>query len=726
MASQQSLTDAASSSDTAPISAPATGSAQSSQATSAPASKTPAGDDPAPPLPTSANSSASQAASNPVSSPDAGTSAAAPTEPPARSASASASVSASHPADTESAVPAPAPAPAPTPAPASSATQDSASTANSNPTSVHAVSSPSSPTPASHGHTQSVPEIPLPITKADPVVHSSAPAATATVVPSTESGRVLTPPAQVKDVSHAPLATSAAASPSPQPEVDASPSPAPAPPIASPTVSVSSVNDSEHASGMVQANAQTSQASAAATSTVTDQPETTLSTPFFMTVTDKNNHTTLSVPPVFTSVTVSQLPDGQFTSITHVIANPTGIYGVQVENQKGFFAKSGVVAGVFLVVGVVVASFVVGICLFMRRRRRPRFIDTISRPLPIPDNPFEDPRPISPPEMRYRSSFTDSTLVISGPPRRSGDSPRSPRSPFEERQHQRSPSGQSSSTRSASRLMGLGLAGVGAHGRSASMGSAEAARSRHQSGQSGVSGVGLAITSDQRIDNNAHSRREPTSTSARSSPSVYPPTLPSIHNEDIGELVDVPLDRSGSSHSIHSVTRKPVPSPEPELEHTTVVSPTPRPPQQITTRPPIIPPRSPLRTSLTTPTQPLSPPPYKRPEVPPRPPRDSLTLEMETIVLKAFEPLTPPTSLSSLSPAGSNVGHDAPTPVSPGSSSSHANPFSDTYERQMVQAGPPGIVPGQGWGLPLSPRKDTFYTRRSGSHVRIGRSTDGV
>lgn len=375
--------------------------------------------------------------------------------------------------------------------------------------------------------------------------------------------------------------------------------------------------------------------------------------------------------------------------------------------------------------GVVVASFVVGICLFMRRRRRPRFIDTISRPLPIPDNPFEDPRPISPPEMRYRSSFSDSTIVIGAPPSRSSASPRSPRSPFESRQHQRSPSGQSSG--SASRLMGLGLAGVGAHGRSASMGSAEAARSRHQSGQSGVSGVGLAITSDQRVDNNVRSRREQTSASARSSPSVYPPTLPSIHNEDIGELVDVPLNRSGSSHSIHSVTRKPVPSPEPELEleHAPVMSPTPRPPQQITTRPPIIPPRSPLRTSLTTPTQPLSPPPYKRPEVPPRPPRDSLTLEMETIVLKAFEPLTPPTSLSSLSPAGSNAGHDAPTPISPSTSSSHANPFSDAYERQLAQAGPPGIVPGQGWGLPLSPRKDTFYTRRSGSQVCIDRSESG-
>ncbi|KAI0825075.1 hypothetical protein BC628DRAFT_1419444 [Trametes gibbosa] len=760
MAASQSSTDAAPSSEGAKITdtASATGSAQASQASSAPTSVTRAGDEPAPPSQTSARPSASPAASTSASSP--ASTSAAPASSPSAIASAS---SASHPADTESA------APAPAPAPASSATQANGSSPT--PTSVHAVSSLSSPAikpaPASHDNTQSTPEIPLPHTKADPVVHSTAAASPATpspissgdsagaaaAVPSSEPGPVLTMPAQVKDISRAPAGSTAAAvaasvSPSAvlKPEVDASPAPVQHDP-ASPTVPVSSDNDSKHATGMVQANEQTAPASGTTVSTITDQPETTLSSPVFVTVTDKNHHTTLSEPPVFTSVIVSQLPDGQFTSYTHVIANPTGIYGVTIDNQKGFFANSGLVAGVFLVVGVVAASIAVGVCLFIRRRRRPRFIDTISRPLPMPENPFEDPRPVSPPEMHYRSSFTDSTILITRPARGSGDTRRPNQSPFDERGHRRSNSGESSGGRSAGRYNGLGLAGVGAHGRSTSMGSTNevhAARSRHQSGQSGV--VGLAITSDQRIDGTSpRTPREATSASARSSPSIYPPTLPSLRNEDIGlgELVDVPLGRSGSAGStpsIHSVTRKPVPTPEPEPDPPRpqpegVVAPTPLPPTQQTTtptRPPIVPPRSPLRRiSLPTPTQPLSPPPYKRadagltpspPPAPQRATRDALTLEMESIVLKAFEPLTPPTSLSSLSPAGSSAGHDAsPTFSSSPASDERGSPFGER-ERQLVRTGPPGIPPGQGWGLPLSPRKETFYTRRSGSQVRARRS----
>ncbi|KAI0639461.1 hypothetical protein C8Q77DRAFT_1081356 [Trametes polyzona] len=783
MAVPQSSSDAASSSESVQISASTTGSAKGSQDTTVSATGTRVANDPAPPAQTSARSSEPPGASNPVSSAESASVAptsAAPTDPPA--ASSSVAISASHPADTESAAPAPAPAPASSvPAP----TQDKGTSLS--PTSVHAVSSPSIPTaPASHDQSRStVPvEIPLPITKAAPapVVHSTAAAppvspasdsddtgaAAASGVPSSEPGPVLTlPPAQVKDVSHAPAgatATAAAASPNSKPEVDASPSPAPAPaphapvrPSATATFAPSD-NDSEHMSGMVQANAQTQAPSGTTTSTITDQPETTLSSPFFVTVTDKNHHTTLSVPPVFTSMVVSELPDGQFTTYTHVIANPTGIYGVEIENKMGFFANSGLVAGVFLVVGIVAASILVGIWLFIRRRRRPRFIDTISRPLPMPENPFEDPRPVSPPEMRYRSSFTDSTLVLPGPrsgSRRSNDSRPAPRSPFEERQHRRNSSG---GNRSLGRYNGLGLAAAAAHQRSPSLDSADgfvSTRSRYQSTQSGV--VGLAITSDQRVDSSP-SRRQPTSTSARSSPSMYPPTLPSLRNEhgeeDVGELVDVPLNRSGSSNSVHSITRKPVPSPEPDLEAAqpvmlpdVVISPTPRPPQP---RPPIVPPRSPLRRySGTTPTQPLSPPPYmkrtdtqstppsssdseshphppsKAPQIPARPPRNSLTLslEMEKIVLQAFEPLTPPTSLASLSPAGSSAGHDPlphhlPTP--PGTAEGQeerASPFLDVGDKQLARAGPPGLG-AQGFGLPMSPRKDTFYSRRGGSQGR--------
>ncbi|KAI8995682.1 hypothetical protein BD414DRAFT_249502 [Trametes punicea] len=102
--------------------------------------------------------------------------------------------------------------------------------------------------------------------------------------------------------------------------------------MSSPT-SASSEHDSKNASGVVQANAQT--VSATSTSTVTDKPETTLSSPVFVTVTDGDHHTTLSVPPIFTSVVVSELPDGGLVSVTHVIANPTGIYGVQVDSASG-------------------------------------------------------------------------------------------------------------------------------------------------------------------------------------------------------------------------------------------------------------------------------------------------------------------------------------------------------------------------------------------------------
>ena len=44
-------------------------------------------------------------------------------------------------------------------------------------------------------------------------------------------------------------------------------------------------------------------------------------------------------------------------------------------------------------------------------RRNPHFMDSISRPLPMPHTPFEDPRGRSPPpQMRY----ADGTLVIAG------------------------------------------------------------------------------------------------------------------------------------------------------------------------------------------------------------------------------------------------------------------------------------------------------------------------
>ncbi|KAI0669839.1 hypothetical protein C8Q78DRAFT_1079755 [Trametes maxima] len=766
-------TDIASSTDGSevPHSASASGSSLASQGSSSAPSETRAGNDPAPPTPTSESSAVSSEASKPASSPSRpSVSSPAPT----LAQSSSAATSASKPAATQDSAPPGSLANTSSP----SLSQDGGNGAST--TSLHAVSSPSAPTPApaptSHGHTQSIPEIPfpgLPITRAAPVVHSttaapfppvqtvgsSAPAPPA-VVPSSVSGPALTPLAQQDVPVHGnPVASATGVSAADtDPQVHAQPSPAHPTPLSPPSASpdtASSDGDSK-SFDTVQANAQTP--APTSTSTITEQPDTTLSSPHFVTVTDADHHTSLSVPPLFTSVIVSELPDGGLVSVTRIIANPTGIYGVEIDSKMGFFAHSGAVAGVFLVVGAVLAAIALGIWLFIRRRRRqnPRFIGTISNPRPIPDNPFEDPRDFHQPQMRYSSglSFTDRTIVIDGipsPPRPA----RPPRSPFDD--YNRRMSSQSSGRRSYEHAAGLDLTGVSTHRRSTSTGSARRtsseSRTRRPSGQSGV--VGLAITSDQRMDSPGRARRvEPSS--ARSSPSFYPPSLPTLpHDDDEGALVDIVLDagmgkpqlnRTGSTPSVHSVTRKPVPSPEPEEARPSEPTPAPAPapvvsPSPITpaeaARPPVLPPRSPLRrNSAHLPTQALSPPPYKRPTItldtrtspapvtssapsPSPSPSGALTLGPDThmIVLKpSYEPLTPPTSLSSITPPGSSAGHSSPTPgsgASPASPSAECvNPFADVDPLgQTVQAmGPPG--------LPLSPRRDTFYTRRVGGQGR--------
>ncbi|KAI0756935.1 hypothetical protein C8Q80DRAFT_66746 [Daedaleopsis nitida] len=354
------------------------------------------------------------------------------------------------------------------------------------------------------------------------------------------------------------------------------------------------------------------------TSTITDQPETTLSSPVFVTVTDAKSHTSLSEPPIFTSVGVSTKSDGQLVSVTHVIANPTGIWDVSGASSKsGFFDNTKAVAATFLVVGIVIAGVTLGICFILRRRRRrtPRFLNTISRPLPMPDNPFENPRDISPPpQMRYASGFTDRTLIIAG-----AEADRPARSPFDDNVDHASAK-DSASHNSHERLTGLGLAGIGAHGRRASGGVRSSMEPRPRN-PSGASSVGLAFTSDQRID---ASRRLAEPSSGRSSPSLYPPTLPAFHGEDNQSLVDVPLSTNNSTTQVGPLpsptsnrsslrvssptTRKPVPvhADLPEQSHSPAfsapVAPAPRTPQQVqqaAAKPPVVPPRSPLRRSAS-------------------------------------------------------------------------------------------------------------------------------
>ncbi|KAG6857534.1 hypothetical protein H0H87_000133 [Tephrocybe sp. NHM501043] len=82
------------------------------------------------------------------------------------------------------------------------------------------------------------------------------------------------------------------------------------------------------------------------TSTITDQPESTFSSPVPISVIDSNNgHVSLSTPAVVTVLSTSTQPDGGFVTYTHVIANPTAVSDTQ-GGQTGFLANRGAVAGV--------------------------------------------------------------------------------------------------------------------------------------------------------------------------------------------------------------------------------------------------------------------------------------------------------------------------------------------------------------------------------------------
>ena len=418
-----------------------------------------------------------------------------------------------------------------------------------------------------------------------------------------------------------------------------------------------------------------------------------------------------------------------------------------MERLPRFFANSKAVAGVFLAIGIVITAIGLGICFLWRRRRRrtPRFMNSISRPLPMPENPFEDPRSLSPqPQMRYASGYTDRTLVIAG---KDGVVPS--RSPFDDEMEQGSlvHGSVSHHTGSNEHLTGLGLAGIGANGRRFSAGTRRSSMSMDSRTRnpSGGSSVGVALTSDHRIDPARPHKPEPSS--ARSSPSLYPPTLPALAGDDNRSLVDIPLSANNSttlvalsSPSANSsaarvaspTTRKPVPA-HADLPLQDPIAPTPRTPQQQTaqqTKPPVIPPRSPLRRNSTAAARPLS-------RSPPPPPLASIQTQLqkpEMAAARPYEPLTPPSSFASVSPSGSHSGHEPPSPGSSSGASSaspnpnaaqnlnpFANPFADSQEQQPLV----DITIPPGHEMVRTGKKETFYTRLNGKQVRNRRAAYG-
>lgn len=130
------------------------------------------------------------------------------------------------------------------------------------------------------------------------------------------------------------------------------------------------------------------------TSTITDHPESTFSSPVPVSVTDPNNgKVSLTTPVAVTVLSTSTEPNGEYVTYTHVIANPTGWPEGQSSKRTGFMEKNGTVAGVFTVVGII--SCAISICLVVlfrrhrRRTRRRKWLMTIQSPRP--SDPFEDP-----------------------------------------------------------------------------------------------------------------------------------------------------------------------------------------------------------------------------------------------------------------------------------------------------------------------------------------------
>ena len=80
-----------------------------------------------------------------------------------------------------------------------------------------------------------------------------------------------------------------------------------------------------------------------------------------------------------------------------------------------FFGNTGAVAGTFLAVGIIITAIAAAAAFTICRKRRRRFIrQSISRPLPYPENPFEDPRDSpSLSQMQYAGSESSNRNLVS-------------------------------------------------------------------------------------------------------------------------------------------------------------------------------------------------------------------------------------------------------------------------------------------------------------------------
>ncbi|KAF8168131.1 hypothetical protein B0H34DRAFT_47702 [Crassisporium funariophilum] len=154
------------------------------------------------------------------------------------------------------------------------------------------------------------------------------------------------------------------------------------------------------------------------TSTITTQADTTLSIPVVLTSTNPDGARVLTTPALVTILSTSTEPNGSLATITHVVANPSKPNsGEQFTTSSGILHNQGAAAGIFVVVGLAVASILVGVIFYIRRRRRinrrRRWLAGMQqqqRPTSFHGDPFRDPsdnNSSGPPMMRSVDNGND-------------------------------------------------------------------------------------------------------------------------------------------------------------------------------------------------------------------------------------------------------------------------------------------------------------------------------
>ncbi|KAK7064252.1 hypothetical protein R3P38DRAFT_33781 [Favolaschia claudopus] len=263
------------------------------------------------------------------------------------------------------------------------------------------------------------------------------------------------------------------------------------------------------------------------TSTITDTPESTLARPSFISVVNSNGQTSFTAPPLVTILSTSREPNGSFVTFTHVVANPTGLNQAISGGHTSFFHNAGAVAGVFLVIGVILTAIVAFATFVMCRRRRRkreahrRWLISINRPRPVSDpshDPFEDPRSAPSPPMRMVPHAWDAPAAWDT---------------------------QARPTRRESSLSDLGLLNLPA----VQPNSIVEEKRQSQSNPRDSNEIGLAITTNE---------------SRQSSPSLYPPSLPTANDDHDDALEEVYRPPPPPSRNANA---SPPPPPRPRRSH---------------------------------------------------------------------------------------------------------------------------------------------------------------